>query len=315
MHTARNADRQRLIETESNFHLSSLFFNPVILIFFLSQLSQSLQRSGCNADRFYLIETAARVYSHFSGILISSSLSISFWAMSVKLVLQWRQAMPGQGQQFSFSLLSDFSWITHNPSSHNLKSCFAKSSSDDIPKYCNFSIHSVFPSALPSLGPLTYSPGSLLFSSDGANVSFGGSSVVEGQPASVPVGSYPAPGFSNMRLVFSFMSLIRMTCLSKEREAHSNSRPWQDFVKTCWWLLNCLRMSWVSLRFSLHVTNLCWVTRYTRKCYIGRRLPDLISFSPIPHILKRKKQLAKGQCVSGELQGNGPNKFSKPLQV
>ena len=108
MHTARNADRQRLIETESNFHLSSLFFNPVILIFFLSQLSQSLQRSGRNADRFYLVETEVRVNSHFSGILISSSLSISFWAMSVKLVLQWRQAMPGQGQQFSFSLLSDF---------------------------------------------------------------------------------------------------------------------------------------------------------------------------------------------------------------
>ena len=104
-----------------------------------------------------------------------------------------------------------------------------KSTSQTTPKHRTFSSHSVFPSALLSLGPLTYSPGSLLFSSDGANVSFG-----EGQPASVPAGSYPAPGFSNMRLVFSFMSLIRMTCLSKEREAHSNSRPWQDFVKTCW---------------------------------------------------------------------------------
>ena len=38
-----------------------------------------------------------------------------------------------------------------------------KSTSQTTPKHRNFSSHSVFPSALLSLGPLTHSPGSLFF--------------------------------------------------------------------------------------------------------------------------------------------------------
>ena len=73
---------------------------------------------------------------------------------------------------------------------------------DDSPKHSNFSSHCVFPSALPFLGhshtllevfsfPLMMRMSALV---DILTLFRGGSSVVEGQQASGPAGSYPASG-------------------------------------------------------------------------------------------------------------------------